>query len=345
MINLDNAVITLGLVHKVGNSYAGEPSVFSPYELDLPPQEMLEIKKILTRNFKSPIKASQFVHPVDLRQNVLWSLAQDVFADQDSLLLNSRHVVNYLYEQSTHYSIKSGEVFVMYFKDVLDQDELSDAIGIFKIENSTSFIRSDVDEGSIHVFVEKGIAGRNVEKGCLIFNSEKDRGYVVYSYEKNNSDTNYWNKNFLSIARREDSFNATSTLLESYRDFVLNDLPAEQVSKKEKIELIHKSIAYVNECEEELNVPDFIQSTLGDTRTQNQYKQYLDHFSEAYEVELPEQIPVSRQAIKYQQKKFRSIIKLDKNFHIYVHANENLLEQGVDEHGRKFYKLYYEEES
>ena len=33
----------------------------------------------------------------------------------------------------------------------------------------------------------------------------------------------------------------------------------------------------------------------------------------------------------------------DCNFHIYVHGNRNLLEQGEDEKG-KFYKVYYQEE-
>ena len=35
--------------------------------------------------------------------------------------------------------------------------------------------------------------------------------------------------------------------------------------------------------------------------------------------------------------------QLDRNFHIYVHGNRNLLEQGEDEKG-KFYKVYYQEE-
>jgi len=34
----------------------------------------------------------------------------------------------------------------------------------------------------------------------------------------------------------------------------------------------------------------------------------------------------------------------DKNFHIYVHGHLELIEQVVDEHGWKFYKIYYSEE-
>ena len=41
---------------------------------------------------------------------------------------------------------------------------------------------------------------------------------------------------------------------------------------------------------------------------------------------------------------YKSVIKLDKNFHIYVHGSRQLIEQGEDEHG-KFYKLYFNEES
>ena len=38
------------------------------------------------------------------------------------------------------------------------------------------------------------------------------------------------------------------------------------------------------------------------------------------------------------------LIKLDKNFHIYIHGDRQLIEQGVEKDGRKFYKIYYDEE-
>ena len=52
---------------------------------------------------------------------------------------------------------------------------------------------------------------------------------------------------------------------------------------------------------------------------------------------------ISDSAVKKQARSYKSVIKLDRNFHIYVHGNRNLLEQGEDEKG-KFYKVYYEEE-
>ena len=48
-------------------------------------------------------------------------------------------------------------------------------------------------------------------------------------------------------------------------------------------------------------------------------------------------------AVKKQQRHFKSVIKLDKNFHIYVHGDRKMIETGQDEKG-KFYRLYFEKE-
>lgn len=42
---------------------------------------------------------------------------------------------------------------------------------------------------------------------------------------------------------------------------------------------------------------------------------------------------------------FKGVLKLAKNFHIYIHGDRNKIEQGVDEKGRKYYKIYYEQEA
>ena len=51
---------------------------------------------------------------------------------------------------------------------------------------------------------------------------------------------------------------------------------------------------------------------------------------------------ISAQAVKQQARAFKSVLKLDKNFHIYIHGNREMIEQGIDENGRKYYKIYYE---
>jgi hypothetical protein len=61
-------------------------------------------------------------------------------------------------------------------------------------------------------------------------------------------------------------------------------------------------------------------------------------------VDLQDRFAISADAVKRQARVFKSVLKLDKNFHIYIHGDRNKIEQGVDENGRKFYKIYYEQE-
>ena len=53
----------------------------------------------------------------------------------------------------------------------------------------------------------------------------------------------------------------------------------------------------------------------------------------------------SSEALNKQSKVFRSVIKLDRNFHIYVHGDSSKIMKGEDNVGRKYYILYYNEES
>jgi hypothetical protein len=64
------------------------------------------------------------------------------------------------------------------------------------------------------------------------------------------------------------------------------------------------------------------------------------------EIELPDNFDISVQAVKKQVRVFKSVLKLDKNFHVYIHGDKSLIEKGVDEKtGKKYYKIYYDEEN
>ena len=62
-------------------------------------------------------------------------------------------------------------------------------------------------------------------------------------------------------------------------------------------------------------------------------------------MEIHDNFEISAHAVKRQARIFKSVIKLDKNFHIYIHGDRNKIESGIDESGRKFYKIYYDQES
>ncbi len=75
------------------------------------------------------------------------------------------------------------------------------------------------------------------------------------------------------------------------------------------------------------------------------FNEYRTDFQREREITISDNFAISESAVKKQARSIKSIIKLDKNFHIYIHGHRDLIEQGVDEHGRKFYKIYYNEET
>ncbi|MBN2668770.1 MAG: hypothetical protein JXR60_06030 [Bacteroidales bacterium] len=80
--------------------------------------------------------------------------------------------------------------------------------------------------------------------------------------------------------------------------------------------------------------------------------QELKTFDDACKIEgldaktiIPDFSMYPKQAVKSNKKYFKSVIKLDKSFHVYVHANPENLEKGFDkERDMKFYNLFYKEE-
>ena len=74
------------------------------------------------------------------------------------------------------------------------------------------------------------------------------------------------------------------------------------------------------------------------------FNQYKTAYAKEHEMEFADDFDISENAIKKQARTFTNVIKLDKNFHIYIHGNRDLIEQGEDKKG-KFYKVYYREEN
>jgi len=73
---------------------------------------------------------------------------------------------------------------------------------------------------------------------------------------------------------------------------------------------------------------------------------YKRNFESSRNFAIEDEFDIHLSAVKKQQRVFKSVLKLDRNFHIYIHGRRDLLERGVDEKtGKKYYKLYYDEES
>jgi hypothetical protein len=71
---------------------------------------------------------------------------------------------------------------------------------------------------------------------------------------------------------------------------------------------------------------------------------YEEDYCKYHELPSSDHFEINNTAVKKQAKIYKSILKLDKNFHIYIHGNREMIQKGTDPDGRKFYKIYFENE-
>ena len=334
------------VVHKVGNKINDESCNYSSTGINVTE----ELKELLLYYFITPFKSNEYFnlyHESDLNLNEVFVYVSKIFDKQDKLLANSVNLGKHLYEQSVHPKIKGGEFYTVYFKDCIVDGVTTDAVGLFKSENKDTFLKVFPSGDGFEIESEKGVNINKLDKGCLIFNIEKEKGYVVAVVDNTNkgAEAQYWVNDFLHVRPRKDEYYNTQNILSLCKNFVTNGLPKEfDVSKADQVDFLNKSVQFFK-GNESFEMADFAKEVIGQPELIESFNRYKTDFQKEREIEISDSFNISESAVKKQARSIKSIIKLDKNFHIYVHGARELIEQGVDEEGRKFYKIYYKEES
>lgn len=347
MILFNNSSIESVVMHKIGNKTTDEGCSFS--QGFMPIDE--DLKEVLNKYFLTHFKSEEynnFFHESGIQYNVVYGLISDIFENPDRLYEQSIMLGKHLYEQSVHPKVKSGEFYVVYIRNCQMDDMLVDAIGLFKSENHDTFLKVLTSQDGFGLASEMGINTNKLDKGCLIFNTEKENGYMVTVVDNTNKgiEAQYWMDNFLHVRPRKDEYYNTENTLSVYKNFVVKELPWNeelQITKADQAELLNKSVQFFKE-NETFDMETFERDVIQKPQLVESFRQFRDSYEEENNVELSDNFAISAPALKKQTRRFKSVIKLDKNFHIYVHGHTELMEQGVDDKG-KYYKVYYNEES
>lgn len=337
-------------VHRVGNKSNDEFYSLSDQSLHIK-DEMLN--QLLKQYFLSPFQkvneVYRFTHPNnDLSLNEIYQFAKAVFDDGTLFHESSKKMATYLYEVATHPKIKSGELYVGYFENVQIEGELHDVIGIFRSEDKESYLKVYPEQSGFGIsYEQEGININKLDKGCLIFNTEKEEGYRVVVVEQTNrsSEAVYWKDEFLRLKIRNDNFNQTQNVMGIYKNFVTEKLDQEfDVEKKDKIDLLNRSMKYFKE-KDTFDMDEFSNEVIANKEGIDLFKSYKQTYEEEFDTKIADSFDISNAAVKKQAKDFKSILKLDKNFHVYIHGNKDLIEKDYDaEKGMNCYKLYFKEE-
>ena len=344
MINYSEAGFSTLSIHSIGNKAKEESLILTD---DVLPIHDENIKNLLCKYFFNSFKVPEYFSFTDreenLENNELYKLASGVFADPSTIHAASVDIAKRLYDSTDNANIKSGDLIITYIQDVMIEDELVSAIGIFKSESKDDFLKLLLQSKAYNISSQKGINVNKLDKACIIINSEKSEGYKVLATDqkKLNGEAQYWMNDFLNVRHRHDDFNNTTVYIQATKSFIEEKLKDEfEMDKKDEFAFMNNSKEYFDN-NENFNEKDYLESVFYDD---NVIKAF-DDYKEDKQLNLSSNFDVSTPAVKRMSGVFKSVIKLDKNFHIYVHGNKEWIQKGVDEDGRKFYKVYYEEES
>ena len=345
MLNLFNTQIEALSIHKVGNKSRNETMFLSsePYRLSD------EITPLIKEFFLKPFREKeenyfQFAHDVDIDYNEMFKLASDIFNKPGNFHDNSRKITQHLFEQSNHPHIKSGEVYVAYLSNLSIDNNVVDAIGIFKSEIHNDFFEVNENESRLELKLKQGISLDKLDKGCIIFNYKKEDGYKILSVDSNRYDTRYWLEHFLSVDAFHDENFITKKYLKFCQDFAKEVvLPAED--KKEEVMFMNRSVNYFGKNDDFVE-QNFLNEVIDNPDLMSEFKNYKADKGEKYSIEDVSTFPISNSAVSDARKKIKNVINLDTNITIKLdfinpESAEKFIEKGWDEEKQMYYYLVY----
>ncbi|MFT3739640.1 MAG: nucleoid-associated protein [Breznakibacter sp.] len=349
MIDFSQVTIDNLVIHQIGCKADGEPVRYSKSPYNLNDDE--EVGGILIQYFFKPFKSEayfNFSHSSgEVGQNAVFRIASNVFGGQLPFYDATLQIADLLYQTSGHPMIKGGEFYMARFRNCVVDGEIVEALGIFKSENKETFLKVYLRDQNFELGAQEGINVKKLDKGCLIFSTEQQLGFKVCSIDNINkgNDAHFWHDDFLGLKPREDNYYFTNNYLKLCRDFV-DDVYNEDndVARAEQIDMLNRSIDFFNK-KDNFSEADFAKEVIRQPEVLDAFNEYKSFFESEKALPLKSEFDISKSAVKGEKRFFKSVLKLDKNFHVYVHGKKNYIEKGYDpDKGLNFYKLYFEVE-
>lgn len=343
-INIEKLVI-----HKVGNKHKKIENQISNNLCRLDDEVATNLINYFFTPFSKQIEVNKLHHHSDLKLNDLYNYSCKVFNNPNEFKDVSKSILTHLYEQSEHPHIKTGEVLIAYFNDIIFDDELTTAIGIFKIERRQNYFSFVETNQSLGINVKEGVSSKKIDKGCLIININKNDGFRVLSVDNNNYDTEYWKNKFLKVKYVKDFYYHTSNYVDFVKSFS-EDILQQNKGKNEQIAFLNKSMNYLSE-KESLDINEFANEMFTEPKMRKEFLGYKSKYEEEKETEVQDSFEISQNSVRSKKRSIKSLIKLDTNIQIKLDSadpefNQQFIEKGFDEvRGMRFYKVYYNSES
>ena len=348
MVDYTESALLNMAIHFIGNRSSGGELFLSDKKLDLESPELQdELKEYLIAPYKD-VPAQQFTHLSDLELNPMYNYATRIFEEPSTFDAQCKNVAAHLFNCSAHPGIKEGELLIGLVDNLYYNDEAVMGLAIIKSESKDTFFKTPKNSDGFSIGVDQGIRKDKIDKACLILNTHIENGLIVMVIDRTNSkdEALFWRNTFLDVKPVSDSYNKTEKFMTLTKNFIKDKLPEQfEVSRTDQIDLLNKSVAFFK-SNEEFEYKSFMREVIQEPGMIQSFGRYKEEFAQANPLALEDEFSISNSAVKRQSRIFKSVLKLDKNFHVYIHGDSQMIEKGYDDEKRmNYYKLFYKDES
>lgn len=328
------------IIHQVGNKLSMDGVLLSNHCVDL----SNNINKLLVNHFLTSFRerpSMQFKSP--LRNNRVYSLIKEMFTNKSDFVFLSQELAKFLYENSIYSKIRNGEFYVVYFSDCVIDGQTSDAIGLFKTEQKTPYLRVTPIVGGYTLAEEEGFCLKHFEKACLIFNKDEDSGYQIAVIDKSSKalESQYWSDSFLQIKKRKTNGSQTECLFEMCKSFVSTLDDKDEVLKAN---MMNKALEILDDSEKIIELSHFKDEVFGEQSVADSFEKFRTENQIKKDFELDEKFETDNSFLKKTGLKKLTTIHLDDNYDLVIRGAKDI-EKGYDEKRKKhFYKLFFDKE-
>jgi hypothetical protein len=272
------------------------------------------------------------------------NLIRQKFNEQRSFQEISVELAGLFLESHEAENIKAGYLILLELENIIIEDISCTGLGILRTYESEEFLSPKRMNQFIDIEILQGVSIKNLEINCLIVHEDKIKNTQVFF--KNTGlgfKNNFFMDQYLKVVPIINEYHHTQGQINMYKSFVEDELELD--SKIEKLNKINDSIQYLKQ-HDNFQISDFEEEVIKDPETISSFQEFRQNFSDENKIELSDDFIISKNAVKNNTRYVRSVIKLDKNFHVYVHGNrQNIVKGYDDERDLYYYQIYFKEES
>lgn len=202
------------------------------------------------------------------------------------------------------------------------------------------------ESGEIRPIWDVGTNPGILDKGCIIFDVNKDDGYSVIVIDtKSRNDAKYWMDDFLHLTIRDSNYRKTQTVTTACKQYITEHTVED---KSQKSLALNKLVEYISE-NESLDVAE-LSSTMSETvPTLHGMEEFIVKYATERDVAVNKAFTIDNEAARKTKQNIRAAIKLDTGIEIKISSSSSeqhqYVERGYDKDRQmNYYKVYFHNE-